>query len=39
MGPRARIHDASENLGESTIAINFLRTSRQDLLGSQIQLL
>ena len=39
MGSRARVHDASENLGESTIAINFLRTSRQDFLDSQIQLL
>ena len=39
MGPRARVHDASEDLDESTIAIDFLSASRQDLLDSEIQFL
>ena len=34
LGSRVRVRDASENLGESTIAITFLSASRQDLLNS-----
>ena len=37
--PRARVHDASDNIGEFTIAIDFLSASRQDLLDSQIEFL
>ena len=39
VGLRAGVHDASENLEESAIAINFLSSSKQDLLDSQIQFL